>query len=685
MNQSKRIFLLMMFLVGICLQMQAQKTIIKGTVLDDDGEPAISVVIRDRDENGGIYGITDYNGHFRIKADPVASLYFSGLTYLPKVVKLKGKTSINVVLSFQSQKLDEVVVVARRMADKMIPEQTDVEVRGNRYIIRPKIKIPGEMFKPNTRIVVQPILENLTRGSRQLFRPAVVTGKQYAVMLERMMEFDTRKDPLSPYYQKSTRIGTDEVMAYTDSLPVVRPDDECRCDIYMYLVDYRRVVYKDTVAIAKGTVNPMRFFEYKIEAASLTDDRYLPQQEKQMRGEKGEVSLTFVENRAKIDKSDPNNTIELTKIQQRLMEIQNRPDTEFRSFAITGVSSPEGRYEGNLALARKRTVVAKNLILGCLRRATAEALRDSIRTGARVETWETIAGWMRRDSLAADGLETIILAHPGDRDRQFREIRSLPDYLPVIRPYLPRARRVEFSFTYLMLRLLRDDEIQCMYRENYTKLTRFEFWRMCRIEKNNSVKEEVCRRALEVYPDFMAVANELAALLINRGKPDVRVLEPFVNEKAPREILNNQIAALLAHREFLRADSVAGLMPEHPQTEEIRAVAHAMNGDYEEAYHRFAPQGDLNEVVLLLAMRHNEEAWQKAKALPDDDARNNYLRAICANRMDLVAEAAAFLKRAVTQDPELMNVARIDGDVTDLVEYMNRQGKERKQEGKQKR
>ena len=148
---------------------QNPKMEITGTVMDDDGQPAMSIVIRDKTENGEVYGITDYDGNFKIKADPTTSLHLSGLTYAPKVVKLKGKQHINVVMSFDTQQLDEVVVVAKRITNKLAPEPTDIEIIGNQYIIHPKVKIPKEMFKPNSRVIVQPMLVNMTRNTQKLF------------------------------------------------------------------------------------------------------------------------------------------------------------------------------------------------------------------------------------------------------------------------------------------------------------------------------------------------------------------------------------------------------------------------------------------------------------------------------------------------------------------------------------
>ena len=225
---------------------QAQKVEIRGSVIDDEGEPAISIVIRDQNEKGDVYGITDLDGKFKIMADPSTTLHFSGFAYASKTVKLKGKTTINVVISYEASMIDEVVITAKKVVDKLLPEPTDIEIVGNQYIIHPKVKIPKEMYKPNTRIVVQPMLVNITRKTQSLFRPAVVTGKEYAITLERMMEFDLSRDPLAPFQEKTQKIDKNEVIAYVDSLYMDNPDDECRCDIYMYLVEYKKLAYKVT-------------------------------------------------------------------------------------------------------------------------------------------------------------------------------------------------------------------------------------------------------------------------------------------------------------------------------------------------------------------------------------------------------------------------------------------------------
>ena len=671
MKPIQRIWLLAICLCTLpSLHSQNKKMEIRGTVIDDDGLPAISIIIRDKTADGEVYGTTGLDGEFKIMADPTTSLHFSGLTYASKVVKLKGKQNINVVISFESKQLDEVVVTAKRITNKLVPEPTDIEIVGNQYIIHPKVKIPKDMFKPNSRVIVQPMLVNVTRNTQRLFRPAVVTGREYAIALERMMEFDLSQDPLHPYYEKSKRIDGNEVIAYADSLYLDNPDDECRCDIYMYLANYKKLTYQDTVVIAKGTINPMRFFDFNIGAKHITDETYIPRPKKQMRGDKGQVNLTFLISTAQIDHSDPDNAAELDKMKKRLSTIDNNPNAEFMTFSITGISSPEGPYQSNLKLAYKRTNTAKEIILKYLNTGTVTAMRDSITVNARVESWERVAELLEKDSLPAEAVREIIAKYPGDMDSQFRQIKKLPEYRNVIKnKYLKLLRRVEYSFSYSVMRLLSDEEIRQIYLKDYKDLTQYEFWRMYINSKTSAEKELICRQALEVYPKFMPVANELAAMLINKDEWDATLLEPFINDKAPEELLCNHIIALLNEREYTRADSVAYMLSDGPITEDIKAIVGAYNGNYQAAYNYFAPRGGVNEVVLLLALKRNEEALEKAKELPDN-ALAYYLRASAANRLDKLTEAFAYLKKAIAEDPKYKDIAHIDGDVTDLLQQM---------------
>lgn len=668
MKQTLRVFLLLLSLLVFQEGYAQEKRTIQGSVMDDDGLPAIAVVIRNTDEKGEVYGITDNDGKFKfVVGASCKALHFSGMGYASKAVKLNNRQTLSVVISFDTQMLSEIVVVAKKVVDKFMPEPTDIEISGNYYIVRPKIKIPRELFTDDSRIVVQPMLMNQTRKMSRLFRPAVVSGRKFGIMLDRMLEFDPGRDPLLPYVQPVARVEDNMVLAYKDSLYLDSPSDECYCDIYMYQVKYQKVTYKDTATIAKGVVNPMKFFTYNVGGTRFTDEKYMPKPELQRLGDKGRINLTFLVNSHRIDDADVTNATELEKMRQRLAEIDNDEHSNFLSFSVTGISSPEGPYDKNQALAERRTRSACDRIFSFLKPETVRAMRDSTETKAVVEPWKSVVTLMEKDSLPTDKLKDIISRYPRDMDGQFWLIARLPEYRDVIRDYLPKLRRVEYSFGYSVLRILKDDEVRALYREGRKQLTPYEYWRMYQLAQSDDEREEISRKAFCLYPKFLLMANELAVRMIEKKTPDSGLLAPFITAQAPVEMLCNQSVALLEEKDYGLADSVASLMPDNEQTRELKAIISAYKGNYAKAYEYFAPQGGINEVALLLALKRNEEALEKIEELPES-ALTFYLKATACNRLDKLMEAYAYLKRAFNEDSELRKMARTDGDVIDLLE-----------------
>ena len=99
----------------------------------------------------------------------------------------------------------------------------------------------------------------------------------------------------------------------------------------------------------------------------------------------------------------------------------------------------------------------------------------------------------------------------------------------------------------------------------------------------------------------------------------------------------------------------------------LLAVNAVLNGRFDGYYETVAKTGQRNELVMLLAMKRNDEALKLSKQLPDDQALTHYLRAICLNRLEEVSDAYDELRKALEMDPSLKQVAHADGDVNDLL------------------
>ena len=641
----------------------AQNLRVAGVVRGNNEERLAGVTIINK-ETKKVVGLTDEDGKYSVIVPVNGILNFTCLGYDGQDIKVKGRQIIDVVLVSTAVKIQEVSVVAK-IKNKVIFEPSEIEVVGNYFHLRTRFKVPAEMFSSNTRLIVQPTLYNITRKKGVLLKPVVTDGREYTLTQERMYEFDLKNDPLEPYIRKSEMTKNGELVAYHDSAYIENLKEDFRADIRLSLENYNRILFTDSFQIARGLVNPLRFFEYKLKAKDITDERYFPKPELQLRNDRGEVELSFLPGKADINDRDPKNASELAKLRERLSSIETNPDAKLQTFSILGVSSPEGPHDKNLVLAKKRMDLAVNRILSHLNKETLDFLK--IQTGSKVETWQTAIEMMRRDSLfgQAQDLQNIVNKYPDSPDKQWRAIIRLPYYRSVIVPhYLPLMRRVEYNFDYSIYRFLTDAEIKELYLKDYKQLSRHEFWRMFEIAESDEEKETIYKQALEVYPKFMLAANNLSALYINQGRPDDSILESFISKDAPEEVLTNQAVALLSNWKYEKADSVVSLIPDGVSSEYLKSVTRALNGNYEEALATFGQEGGINEVVLLLALKRNDEAWEKAQNLPET-ARSEYVKAIAANRLDKVMDAINHIEKAFELDPSLRDVAKVD--VMDLL------------------
>lgn len=100
-----------MIMVFIALNAFSQGITVRGTVTDTSKEPIIGASILVVGTSNGT--ITDVDGNFTIKNVPTsASLAITYIGMSKQVIKVEGKTIINVIMADDSKQLDEVVVTA---------------------------------------------------------------------------------------------------------------------------------------------------------------------------------------------------------------------------------------------------------------------------------------------------------------------------------------------------------------------------------------------------------------------------------------------------------------------------------------------------------------------------------------------------------------------------------------------
>ena len=657
---------------------------VQGKITDiATGEPIAAVNVI---EDGYVVTYSDIDGNYSCTVSRSAELiYYSGQHEEVKV-KVDNRQVINVQMQELTIELTEAVVTASYSNTTVYVEPSDLQIVGDQFVLKTNVRIPARQFDLNSRFIFQPALYNATLKDTTFFRPVVIDGENYHINQQRYFSFDGSKDRLADYIVTNELGKTDNIYSYKDSLYVAPTDldHDYKADCYIGINGLFRketsilggkTDYTDTLEIAKGTVNPLRFLDYNIEPQDLTDTSFIPKPEMKLLMDAGVSKINFVLGKAKVDEKDPESVRNINTIKEKLQAIINNQFATLKSIEIVGYASPEGSYKQNLSLAKSRTDLILKDVAGSLDPSIAKYV--DLTSKSVVEPWSKVADMVRDgDPELATYIDGLVYKYSDTHDMIIPHMRKHKKYRGILlQEVLPSLRKVEYTLNYSEFRKLKDFEIWDRYNARTEEISRYEYWRLIDTAPDSLTRYNLINEGLEKYPNFTYVANELAVKLIRKDSVNLEILKPSLGRKAPAPVIYNQALMALGAREVAMADSLARLLPTDDASAYLKSITAALAGDYEGAYPMLASRGGLNEILLLLCMERNATALNKCNelmTLPEysQNAKFWYVHAICANRAEDVFTAMISLETAFGLDPELETIARLDSDVMDVVDLI---------------
>ena len=630
--------------------------------------------------NGDQVAFTDVDGNYSAFVPNNAELLFYKPEYNDYEVTVDNRQIININMTIKLVELGESIVVGKMSKKTIVVDQTELEVVGNYFHLKTKFRVPKQIFTTDKRFIVQPSLVNVTRGKVDWFRPVVMDGDVYKVNRQRVLGFEEDEDVLKPYIVENDLDETHNIYQYHDSLFISREhfNEDFKAECYLAVnANYEnpKKDFLDTVIIARGTQNPLRFLDYHIDPLELNDTSLIPKPEMKLVADKGVSRIGFVIGKAEIDRSDPENEAQMNAIKEKLLSIVDNRFSTLNGISVIGYASPDGTYRRNALLAQDRT----DMVLKEVVSALPEDVRKYVKLSSMsvVEPWSSVAKLMAADSLeSASAVQEVVTKYGDDYVNTQNAVRRLPDYKEVIaKEYLPRLRRVEYEINSTEFRNLTVPEIWDRYNSGEEDISRYEFWKL--IESCETPERQVAmeREALKKFRNFTLIANREAVRLHNSDSVNLDVLAPSVHLHAPVEVNFNQTLMALKAGDVELADSLMRFMPSDSRTSYLKAIVNTLNGDYDAAYPYIASMGGLNEVLILLCQGRNKDADAKMTILLED--QNNwknaniwYVKAICANRLEDLNWAIEALNQAIMLDPKLIEIARLDSDVMDVLDII---------------
>ena len=657
---------------------------VQGKIVDiATGEPipAVNVIV-----DGYVVAYSDIDGNYFCTIPRNAEIiYYSG-QYEEVTTKVDNRQVINIQMQELTIELTEAVVTASFGNTTVYVEPSDLQIVGDHFVLKTTVRIPKKQFDLNSRFIFQPTLYNATLKDTSYFRPVVIDGENYHVNQQRYFAFDGSKDRLADYIVTNTLSQTENIYSYKDSLYVAPTDldHDYRSDCYigineLFRKDSRllggKSDYTDTLVIAKGTVNPLRFLDYNIEPQQLTDTTLIPKPEMKLLMDAGVSKINFVLGKAKVDENDEESVKNINTIKEKLQAIVNNEFATLKSIEIVGYASPEGSYKQNLALAKSRTDLILKELAGSLDASVAQYVE--LTSNSFVEPWSKVSEMLRdSEPELAEYIDELVYKYSDTHDKIIPHMRKHNKYKSVLlKETLPSLRKVEYTLNYSEFRKLKDYEIWNRYNAKTEEISRYEYWRLIDTAPDSLTRYSLITESLEKYPNFTYVANDLAVQLIKQDSLNLEILKPSLGKKAPEAIIYNQALMALGSREVAMADSLARLLPVNDGTVYLKSITSALAGDYESAYPMIASRGGLNEVLLLLCMERNATALSKCNelmTLPEysQNAKFWYVHAVCANRAEDIFTAMTSLEMALMLDPSLEETARLDSDAMDIIDLI---------------
>lgn len=133
---TRRLFMAAMFLLMLPISVLAQINL-SGTVIDENDEPLVGVVVTSGEGENRIATTTDLDGHFYLTVEhPGAILHFSFIGYKPYEVKVGKKINFDIKLEPNLSELEEVVVVG-------YGKQVRASVVGSISSVEPDVLVGG--------------------------------------------------------------------------------------------------------------------------------------------------------------------------------------------------------------------------------------------------------------------------------------------------------------------------------------------------------------------------------------------------------------------------------------------------------------------------------------------------------------------------------------------------------------
>ena len=385
-----------------------------------------------------------------------------------------------------------------------------------------------------------------------------------------------------------------------------------------------------------------------------------PDSFQRVKAQKQEAQVKFLINQANLRKSELK-TNSVTEFVEMLKKInRERESLNIKDVEVLGYASPEGNYDYNEKLASKRQNVTSDYVQQQLKNTQVSA---DVNAKYTAEDWDGFQKLVQASNIQDKDVILRVLSmykDPAEREQQIRNMsagfRELADGI------LPELRRSRMIINYETVGHS-DEQILAQYAAEPARLSADELLYAATLVDDADKKEEIYKKAAELYPRDYRPINNIAAMEFAKGNNDVAkayIQDVFrTYSKAPEANANLGLMALqsgdvkTAENYIAQATGANGL-------NDVLGNLNLAKGNYAAAADYLKDSFNNSAALAEILNKNYATAAVVLNNVKNRDAMTEYLTAINCARQGNNSLAADFLKKAIQKDSSLSSYAAKD-------------------------
>lgn len=432
----------------------------------------------------------------------------------------------------------------------------------------------------------------------------------------------------------------------------------------MYLTFSARVGNKEVaipdVKVATGVISTAELYK------SAMNSCIAPDSFQRVKAQKQQANIKFLINQANLRKSElKNNSVK--EFVSMLKKINaDREGLNLKNVEVAAYASPDGGYDFNDKLSKKR----ENTTTGYVNKQLKAAKLGDANVDAHytAQDWEGFKELVSASNLQDKDVILRVLEMYKDPEEREKQIKNMSQgFRELADGILPQLRRSRLIINYETVGRS-DDQIKQQYASDPSKLSADELLYAASLENDADKKAEIYKKTADLYPDDYRAYNNLAALAFNKGDKNTasQYLAQAQSKGAAPEAYANQALAALKNGNVKDAENYVSKATDANQLNEVLGNLNIAKGNYAQAEKDFGNTASNSAALAQLLNKNYASAASTLNNVKNPDAVTEYLKAIVSNRQGNTDAARQHLNKATQMSAELAAYAANDLEFANL-------------------